>query len=155
MRDLLFRGKRKDNGEWVESGSIIRGIPDADPSQYSYYIGSAMSGTWYVNPQGNIVSVKTNDECIAYEVDPDTVGQYTGLTDKNGKRIFEGDIVQATDIHDTYLVGMVVWRCDAWRVCGANWADTLHMANHLHKLTVIGNIHDNNPELLMPQEEWT
>lgn len=78
---------------------------------------------------------------------PETVGQFTGLKDKNGVKIFEGNIVRATDSQGADLVGMVVWIYDAWCVSGANWADTLHMANHLHKLVVIGNIHDN-PELL-------
>lgn len=71
MREILFRGKRLDNGEWVEGNLFIPDSPDK-PTEICF-------GT-------NIVR-------ICYEVAPETVGQYTGLTDINGVKIFEGDIV--------------------------------------------------------------
>ena len=74
MREILFRGKRLDNGAW-ETGSLVivrMGCHDAQ-----YYIADKMTG--YHTP-----------------VDRSTVGQYTGLNDKNGKRIWEGDIVRYT-----------------------------------------------------------
>ena len=71
MREILFRGKRLDNGAW-ETGSLV--IVRMDCHDAQYYIADKMTG--YHTP-----------------VDPSTVGQYTGLRDKNGKRIFEGDIV--------------------------------------------------------------
>ena len=68
MRDILFRGKRLDNGEW-EYGFIVK-----------------MFGAYHI--------IDKDDENTAYEVISETVCQYTGLNDKNGKRIFDGDIVK-------------------------------------------------------------
>lgn len=115
----LFRGKRKDNGEWVEGNLIKRRI---------------WSSEFYV------IRVEDNgfDSYVEYEVIPETVGQCTGLKDKNGKLIFEGDIVVSTS--DRRL-------SDRPRLITIDFERGCHYCAAKRKPVVIGNIHDN-PNLL-------
>lgn len=78
MREILFRGKRVDNGGWVEGNLFIPDKPDT-PTQ---------------------ICIGTNIVRISYDVIPETVGQYIGLTDCTGKKIFEGDIIRYSDKYD-------------------------------------------------------
>ena len=128
MREFLFRAKRLDNGEWVYGS-------------YYHCCGTAYGATFIVvNDFGFI------------EVIPHTVGQYTGLTDKNGKKIFEGDIVQYQPEYATEPVHSVVEYCaDKFNYPAFDLKNHDYEANGLqcaHEegvgCEVIGNIHDNS-----------
>ena len=132
MRDILFRGKRVDNGEWSH-GSLVCWKTGGGVSRYDIFSQGLGNG-----------------------VIPSTVGQYTGLDDKDGRRIFEGDIVKC-DLYYTasrnpqiglirtvaFVDGRFVATRDQNKVsCGANSLGFYSNAE------VIGNVHDN-PELIM------
>ena len=124
MREILFRGKRKDDGKWV-FGSVVH--------QTDYY--SDKCDRWFIL-EGNYTNDYDIDDPI--EVQKETVGQYTGLTDKNGKRIFEGDVV------DVVRSGNETWRCVVRDI--RNIPAEMR-GSHVKSMEVVGNIHDT-PELL-------
>ena len=119
MREILFRGKQLDSGEWV--------------------FGDLM--TKYPHHEGLTI---VEHGCVYHEVDPRTVGQYTGLKDKNGVKIFEGDALGGI------VGGVVVWIDQETRY-GISLLGEVHEVylQELERvdLEVIGNIHDS-PELL-------
>ena len=138
MREILFRGKRCDNGEWVQ-GFYVR----ADHHWHKNGIhkdwiicGASANGGWFALHN-------------KYAVKAETVGQFTGLTDKNGKKIFEGDIIGYHAQGDIIVnFGVVCWDEE-----DARWAyqlNTMKPGFYMHNpntVEVIGNIHDN-PKLL-------
>ena len=131
MREILFRGKRTDTGEWVEG--------------------------FYAKSGDKTFILVDNDIAVGYvsmkEIIPETVGQYTGLTDMNGKRIFEGDI------HERENHFFVV-KYGKYRDCETNEDGYGWYFEYTHRkgcegfggteneyVNIVGNIHDN-PELL-------
>ena len=131
MREILFRGKRTDNGEWVE-GDLL------------HYESGEMAICKGFSKYG----YEATEIIGRYKVIPKTIGQFTGLTDKNGKRIFEGDIVRYEDD-----IGYVIYNGDDARflVDSPNMYISMDYSNEFE---VIGNIHDN-PELLQKNLDTT
>lgn len=121
MRKILFRGKRVDNGEWV-SGYFAR----------------------FAHGEIPVILEDTESELKDYKVIPDTVGQFTGLLDKNGKEIYEGDVV--TFDNNLQGISKVMFAEGCYMVVAKNYATalTFRLAN---RTFVAGNIHDK-PELL-------
>ena len=136
IREILFRGKCCTTGEWVEGFLGIEELDDYVIQQFSFdeYFAS---------------------ECIdQYSVKLETVGQYTGLTDKNGKKIFEGDILEG-DLEDSLDPGAkwrseIIWGKFGWN-CKGNKMSLPMDEYDIREGEVIGNIHDN-PELLEVKE---
>ena len=122
MRDYLFRGKRKDNGEWVEGCGIIA------------------TENW-VSIFTVIDDIDENSsEVNEIEVLPETVGQFTGLTDKNGKKIFEGDIVTMPAYQGGKKKAVVYFKNGKFAVDGSNYSFKDICPK---RMEVIGNIYDN------------
>lgn len=148
MREILFRAKNKFNGIW-EEGFLVK--------------------------TGDHFRISTQNDMISFGVDPDTVGQYTGLVDKNGQKIFEGDIVKCRHVYEDWdetfdscnirraygkAVDDTTGECTYWRNYvvrmgdgrwvlrnGSDGHDVKQNYIHNHFVEVVGNIHDN-PELL-------
>lgn len=139
MREIIFRGKRVDNGEWVYGYyDVFRYHEDAPP----------------------IYLIHTNGWTNSVEIEPGTVGQYTGLTDKNGKKIFEGDIVKTWKNNIGKIEFGQYWDEETEEdFYGYAWIGkdeyeesiTLSLNNCWNGHEVIGNLHDN-PELLKVKE---
>ena len=128
MREILFRGKRIDNGEWT----------------YGFYFEHSIYGQKH-----SYIKYQTFDEgFVTDEVDAETVGQFTGLCDKNGRKIFEGDIVKVTigvkGYRTTYdsVNCTVEFRSDN---CGIAVFYPFTNSNII-ETEVVGNIYDNKEE---------
>lgn len=144
MREILFRAKRIDNGEWVEGYYIyhikrtICPIGDSvKPEDEQHVIMQDGFSDWNM-PRNTVV----------FDIDPETVCQYTGLTDKNGKRIWENDIVRIENSMDEGI-GNIEFYGGMWYVDGepSNSLYDIVEYDDAAEVEVIGNIFDN-PELL-------
>lgn len=136
MREILFRGKRVDNGEWAEGALIF-----AD--DIFAYICPDMTDVSY-GDNGNRMRIG-----CWYQVDPSTVGQYTGLT-ANGKRIFEGDIFEWGYAGVKEFRYVVAYDADVASFVGNRHYGFVSL-NGI-EIEIIGNIHDH-PELMEVDHE--
>lgn len=125
----IFRGKRKDNGEWVYGGIYYQKSDDVK-DEAIYIVGGSL-----------------NDVGCAYEVFLETIGQCTGLKDKNGKLIFEGDIVR-TKKYGRVIAHSTVRDYDIFRITYApavfrleNIRRAFNLVGNSADYEVIGNIH--------------
>lgn len=132
-REHLYKSKSIDNGEWVE------GVP------YGEYMICGMTTAYYDDD----IPMSKYAEFDYVEVDPSTVCEYTGLQDKNGKKIFEGDIVETHDYYGKFMARyLVVYDSGAFmgkRIKGTHKGYPL--ISEIARCEVIGNAIDN-PELL-------
>ena len=140
MREILFRGKRIDNGEWVNGclaayDLICQNYPEDTSNATGDYYGQ----TPYVG---------------FVEVDSSTVGQFTGLTDKNGKLIFEGDIVKTCKYSEPNKQYIIKYDLQFGAFIGQDRYNLYFVTfdGDSDEFEVIGNIHDN-PELLGAKED--
>lgn len=156
MREILFKAKRLDNGEWVE-GSLLEQIHDkrnlnyyvdeARIVEHRYYIAEkTVSEHW----EGCGMDEHTVTDQRKYLVDPETICQYTGVKDDNGKKIWENDIVRLI----YWLRNIKEWvvehkdGCMALKQIGVDYYAPLSDFNDkVEGFEVIGNIFDN-PEFL-------
>ena len=127
MREILFRGKRLDKGEWAEGYLLY------DEERNKAYIAENFE----------------ERSAFIRKVVPNTVGQYTGLTDKNGEKIFEGDIVKTFKFNTPNKLYIITFDLLFGAFIGER-GDTMYFTTFdgdSDQFEIIGNIHDN-PELL-------
>lgn len=154
MREILFRGKTL-SGKWVEGFFLIR--KERYKGDKTFMSEETIISSGICESSG---AYAERTEVLEDEVIPETVGQFTDLTDKNGKKIFEGDVVRATVSYNDRFRDRVDSRTNIYEVKYHEKYCYFHLARkqnnllfdgnwsyYLKEIEVIGNIHDN-PELL-------
>ena len=150
MREILFRGKRTDNGKFVEGFLFVR--KDTKGETIDHFI--ILDAYEQITFGQRYVRSNLNQEC--FRVQLETAGQFTGKTDKNGKKVFEHDILQiftvwADGTKEKAGIGVVQWRendqCYVLTTKEGYHIDDFGNYGRPEYYEVIGNIHDN-PELL-------
>lgn len=152
MKETLFRGKTVDTNEWIQ-GSLVRALGYLDEDEKFFIIPK--DALYYNHGEFDIVE----------EVRRETVGQFTGLTDKNGKKIFEGDIIKAyfqsqNFKNPPYAIGSVFFENGTFKLVvhfsknsieykvfdkenSAAYSIEHNFLDRYYVLEVIGNINDN------------
>lgn len=148
MREILFKAKRIDNGEWVEGYLFDNGF---DGEEKKYFVGGLIIEE-YKGTACDEWDITGIDFC---EIDPETICQFTGLCDKNGKRIWENDVVWLVCDGKEHIY-QIVWdnsELDFKATKGEeNYGTNYEYLLCCDEIEVIGNIFDNK-ELLQEESE--
>jgi len=143
MKQIIFRAKRKDNGEWAQ-GSVIYD-PDLDTYEILHY-------------EHHVEGVTLYRDDLTHEVDPDTIGQFIWLRDKNQNMSFVGDIVRDTEgnLYSIYAGPGGFGLCRTNKIAGNSFqtftplCDMKTISWYAKNIETIGNVHDN-PDILQMQ----
>lgn len=148
MREILFKAKRTDNGEWIEGYLFDDGML----GEKRMFIGELVIAPYEGPIRGKWTVIANGFD----EVDPDTICQFTGLCDKNGKKIWENDILMA-HLDESYpedaTYETVEWNINGWGTRENGSMDREYLDKFdLEHFEVVGNIFDNK-ELLQGEHK--
>lgn len=135
-REILFRGKKIENGEWVY-GRGLQQCKDELGNEIVAIFTDVVKSEKYIKKEGRYT--------LYYApVKAETLGQYTGLKDKNGVKIFEGDIISIGDPNIKYII---MWRNDGFCAKQIGASSYIGLTYWASDIEVLGNVIDN-PELI-------